>query len=497
MEWISGWRAKEIPTNSERILGIHGASPTDYAHLLYTTAQSRSVEANAAKLLPPHMLMQRAGLAVAQFAMAIAPHAKAIWIPCGPGNNGGDGYEAAIHLKSWGKSPVVTGMDSPDHAPIDAKAARQRAIDTGVAFADVAPQQYDLCIDALFGIGRIRPWNHLCTAWIQRMNTGPAPVLAVDLPSGLDADTGATPALHVKANYTLSLLTLKPGLFTADGREASGDIWFNSLGVTPHAHAGARLTRRPPYPRRAHNTHKGSFGDLCVVGGMSGMTGAALLAARSALMGGAGLVYVSMLDAGTMRLDPTHPELMFRGLSEMNLASMTVVAGCGGGDAIHACMPQLLEQSARLVLDADALNVIAKDTGLQHALRARRAHTTVLTPHPLEAARLMKTSTTEVQANRLGVAQAMADRFACVVVLKGSGTVIAAPGVLPHINPTGNGRLATAGTGDVLAGLIGARLTANADVFISAYDAVYQHGQVADEWRSDTTMTAQDLARAL
>lgn len=443
------------------------------------------------------MLMQRAGLAVARLSMAIAPHSKVIWIPCGPGNNGGDGFAAATHLKSWGKSPVVTCMDGPDHAPIDARAARQSAIDAGVVFADTAPQHYDLCIDALFGIGRIRPWDHRCAEWIRRMNAGPEPVLAVDLPSGLDADTGATPELHVKANYTLSLLTLKPGLFTADGREASGDIWFNNLGIDPDAHACARLTGRPPYQRRAHNTHKGSFGDVGVVGGMSGMTGAALLAARSALRGGAGRVYVSMPDPAMVMLDPGHPELMFRSLLELNLPSMTVVAGCGGGDAIHACMQHLLEQSARLVLDADALNAIAKDTVLQQALRTRRAQTTVLTPHPLEAARLMETSTADVQANRLGVAQALADRFACAVVLKGSGTVIAAPGVLPHINPTGNGRLATAGTGDVLAGLIGARLTADFDAFFSARDAVFQHGQLADEWASEATMTAQDLVRAL
>lgn len=429
--------------------------------------------------------------------MAIAPHAKVIWMPCGPGNNGGDGYEAAAHLKCWGKSPVVTCVDASRHAPTDAIAAKQKAMNAGVEFAEVAPQHYDLCIDALFGIGRIRPWPPLCIEWIQRMNTGPAPVLAVDLPSGLDADTGATTELHVKANYTLSLLTLKPGLFTADGREASGDIWFNNLGVDPHPHACARLTSQPPYLTRGHNTHKGSYGDVCVVGGMSGMTGAALLAARSALRGGAGRVYVSMLDTATLRLDPPQPELMFRGLSEMNLASMTVVAGCGGGNAIHACMPQLLEQSARLVLDADALNAIAKDTVLQHALRARRAHTTVMTPHPLEAARLMDITSAQVQADRIGIAQALADRFACIVVLKGSGTVIAAPGVLPNINPTGNARLATAGTGDVLAGLIGARMASTADAFICACDSVFQHGRVADEWRVKATLTAQGLLQAL
>jgi hydroxyethylthiazole kinase-like uncharacterized protein yjeF len=380
---------------------------------------------------------------------------------------------------------------------MDAMAARLKAKNAGVVFAEAVPQEYQLCIDALFGIGRIRPWNHQCATWIQHMNAGRAPVLAVDLPSGLDADTGAAPALRVQANYTLSLLALKPGLFTADGREASGEIWHNNLGVDPQDHACARLTNLRPTTTRAHNTHKGSYGDVCVVGGASGMTGAAMLAARAALRGGAGRVYVSMLDRACGQLDTLQPELMFRELSGLDLAAMTVVAGCGGGEPIRALMPQLLAQSVRLVLDADALNAIAKDSGLQHALQARRDHTTVITPHPLEAARLMEITTAEVQADRIGIAQALADRFACVVVLKGSGTVIAAPGVLPNINPTGNARLATAGTGDVLAGLVGARLTASADAFMSACDSVFQHGQVADNWGSSATLTAQGLVQAL
>ncbi len=443
------------------------------------------------------MLMQRAGLAVAKFAIAIAPHARVIWIPCGPGNNGGDGFDAAAYLKAWGKFPVVTCLSDSSDIPIDAAAARSKAMDAGVLFADSAPNQYDLCIDAMFGIGRIRPLHSLYSAWIQRINTRTSPVLAVDVPSGLDADTGAALPLHVKADYTLSLLTLKPGLFTADGRETCGEIWFNNLEIDAHASACAHLNRRPPSPTRAHNSHKGSYGDVCVVGGSPGMTGAALLAARAAIRSGAGRVYVSILDGANMPLDACQPELMFRDLADIDLASMTVVAGCGGGKAIHAVLPRLLTQSARLVLDADALNAIAEDASLQNALTGRHANTTVLTPHPLEAARLMNISTTEVQTNRLGVAQAMADRFHCVIALKGSGTVIAAPGALPHINTTGNARLATAGTGDVLAGLLGARFTAGFDAFLSACDSVYRHGQVADAWCSTSTMTAQDLAQAL
>lgn len=443
------------------------------------------------------MLMRRAGLAVAQFAMAIAPHAKTIWIACGPGNNGGDGYEAAKHLKSWGKTPVVTCMGDTSKLPVDAAIARQEALNTGVLFSEAVPSQYDLCIDALFGIGRIRPWEERTASWIERMNAEVLPVVSIDLPSGLNADTGETNGLHVKANCTLSLLTLKPGLFTADGRAACGEIWFNDLGIQGSDNANARLNTAPTIRTRAHNTHKGSYGDVCIVGGKTGMTGAALLAARAALLGGAGRVYVGLLDPVAAQLDIDHPELMFRGLSNIAYENMTVVAGCGGGDAVTLHMPKLLTESARLVLDADGLNAIANDSTLQSLLAGRPPHTTVLTPHPLEAARLMNLSTAQVQADRLRVAQSLAERFACTVVLKGSGTIIAAPGVLPRINTSGNARLATAGTGDVLAGLIGARLASGGGTFALACEAVFRHGQVADGWSPTKALTAQALANAL
>ena len=441
--------------------------------------------------------MQRAGLAVARFALAITPHAKTIWIACGPGNNGGDGYEAAALLKLWGKCPVVTCLADSGNLPVDAAVARKKAVDAGVIFSEAVPLQYDVCIDALFGIGRVRPWDERGADWVQRINAGAAPTISIDLPSGLEADTGTTNGPHVRADYTLSLLTLKPGLFTADGRAASGEIWLNKLGIDTPEGACARLNSRPTSAPRAHNSHKGSYGDVCVVGGSHGMTGAALLAARAALQGGAGRVYVGLLDPTAGHVDMCQPELMFRELAELGYESMTVVAGCGGGNAITTQLTVLLVRAARLVLDADALNAIAKDMALQSLLAARPYQTTVLTPHPLEAARLMKLTTAEVQGNRLRTAQAMADQFACTVVLKGSGTVIAAPDVLPRINTTGNARLATAGTGDVLAGLIGARLAVGGDAFSSACESVFRHGQVADDWPSHTTLTAQTLAQGL
>lgn len=483
-------------TTSERILGNSGSNALTARHL-FSHAETRALEAVASAQLPPHALMERAGLAIARFAMAIAPHAQRIWIPAGPGNNGGDGLEAAHHLKRWGKEVIVTHIAAPGGAPSDAAAARQKAAQANVTFSDHMPEQYDLCIDALFGIGQKRSFDPRCTTLIQQINSKIAPVLAVDAPTGLDAGTGAADGLYVKANFTLTLLTLKPGLFTGEGRDACGDVWFNSLDIPEPTAACAQLNPRLHRTTRAHNTHKGTYGDVGVVGGCQGMTGAALLAASAALHGGVGRVYVALLDPHHPHFYAAQPELMFRSLADLSYQSMTVVAGCGGGMAIKEHLESIMTLADRLVLDADALNAIASASELQHTLRQRMNKPTVLTPHPLEAAHLMGITSAEVQANRLGVAREMVERFACTVVLKGSGTVIATPNQLPRINTTGNARLATAGTGDVLAGLIGAHLAARSDAFQAACEAVFRHGDVADAWNSDTTMTAHDLAQAL
>jgi hydroxyethylthiazole kinase-like uncharacterized protein yjeF len=210
-------------------------------------------------------------------------------------------------------------------------------------------------------------------------------------------------------------------------------------------------------------------------------------------------VFVSLLDDRPMQLDPSQPELMFRPLERLSLDGMSVVCGCGGGTSVAEHLPLLLNSAAQLVLDADALNAIAQSASLQALLCARgqQQRTTVLTPHPLEAARLLACSTAEVQANRLECARQLAQRFACTVVLKGSGTLIAQADRASVINPTGNAKLATGGTGDVLAGLIGARLAQGLNGFDAACQAVYQHGQVADRWPQAKTLTASQLAQAL
>jgi ADP-dependent NAD(P)H-hydrate dehydratase / NAD(P)H-hydrate epimerase len=460
---------------------------------VFDVATSRAIEADAAATLPPHTLMQRAGLAVARLALAIAPNARRIAIAAGPGNNGGDGFEAALHLHRAGKAVQVLALGDDARRPADAKGSLHRARDAGVPIAGggVLPAA-DLVIDALLGIGAARAPDGALAEAIRAINASPSPRLAIDLPSGLDADRG-TRALAALATHTLALVTLKPGLVTAHGRDHIGALWLDDLGCAPlwvrHT-ARARLVGAAEWPRvaREHAGHKGRYGDVIVVGGAPGMAGAAWLAARAALAAGAGRVYVASLDAA-VALDPGAPELMclhapWRDAPE-RLTTSTVVCGCGGGDAVREALPAVLSRSARLVLDADALNAVADDAALQTLLAARsaRGQPTVLTPHPLEAARLLGLAqAASVQADRLAAAEAIAARCRTVVVLKGSGSVVAVPGEATTINPTGNASLASPGTGDALAGWLGGLWSAagpHADVARLARLAVWQHGRAA------------------
>jgi hydroxyethylthiazole kinase-like uncharacterized protein yjeF len=285
------------------------------------------------------------------------------------------------------------------------------------------------------------------------------------------------------------------------------------LGVAADG-ATARLldaddARAALQPRR-HASHKGSFGDLAVIGGAPGMAGAAWLAASAGLAAGAGRVYLSLLDHAAPAFDGQRPELMLRRAwwqeAPSLLSASTVVCGCGGGADVTAALPPLLSHAGRLVLDADALNAVAGDSALATLLgaRAARGRPTVLTPHPLEAARLLGSSVLDVQRDRLAAAAALAACHACVVVLKGSGTVVAGPGALPCINPTGNAMLATAGTGDVLAGWIGGSWAAHSASITglqAARAGVWLHGRAADveaaRRSGAATLRAADLIDAM
>jgi len=467
---------------------------------LFSGEQTRALENTLRNQLPPSALMQRAGLATARLALAIAPHANKIWIACGPGNNGGDGLEAAGQLKRWGKQPLVTWLGRPQDAPEDARTALDRATAAGVTISPVPPADCDLCIDALLGLGVSRAASGPLAQQIEQINALAVPILAVDLPSGLHGDTGTCAGAGVRATHTLSLLTLKPGLFTAQGRDLSGQVWFDDLEVsTKGLMEHARLNPKPIPLARPHASHKGNFGDLAVVGGAPGMTGAAILAATAALAQGPGRVFVGLLSPEGQTPGGVRPDLMLRPVDALELGDMTVVCGCGGGQAVAGHLPRILSRAKQLVLDADALNAIASDSQLQSLLRARqgRHYQTVLTPHPLEAARLLNCSVAEVQGKRLEAATRLAESWGCVIVLKGSGTVIAAPDNTSVINLTGNARLATAGTGDVLAGMLGARMAQSEQAFAAACAAVWLHGLAADQWPSGQALTASALAAEL
>ncbi len=476
---------------------------------LFDRQATRSIEAQALQGYPPGRLMERAGLAVARWALAQAPHANPIKVWCGPGNNGGDGLVAARHLHLAGRQVLVQLLAQADELPTDAAVAWSAALAAGVPWrgGPACEGGAAVHIDALLGLGARRAPSADLAQAIAHMNTGTARVLAVDLPSGLDADTGALlGATAVRADATLSLLTLKPGCFTAQGRDHAGQVWLDGLGVQLAAGPSGWLSGPAATRVRPHAAHKGSHGDVAVVGGCAGMTGAAWLAATAALAAGAGRVFCSLL--AEVHTPPPLPELMTRTdwwrESPAVLARTTVVCGCGGGSAVHQALPALLSHAARLVLDADGINAVAADPQLQTLLvqRSARGLATLLTPHPLEAARLLGTDAKAVQHNRMAAALSLAERWKVGVLLKGSGTVIAAPGQPWIINSTGNAALATAGTGDTLAGWIGGLWAQQpaATALAVAQAAAWQHGAAADRFarrRPGQALLASALIHAL
>jgi hydroxyethylthiazole kinase-like uncharacterized protein yjeF len=488
---------------------------------LHHGAAARACEQLALQASVPQALMQAAGLAVAQLAQALCPHGRLAWLLVGPGNNGGDGLVAAVALQQAGWCVEVCLMPTSRPRPEDAQWALKQAQAAGLAMVPwpASPStQPDLVIDALLGRGALRAPEGdmaLALAAIRQWTDLGVPALAVDLPTGLCGDTGRTlTPLVVRATATLALLTCAPGLFTGQGRDCGGQIWWTALAdevvktCPPTARLASAADWRQAVPPRQHAQHKGSFGDVWVVGGGPGMAGAAHLAARAALVAGAGRVFRCGLDGAGPEADPIWPELMQREPAAWQttgvLESATVVCGCGGGTAVQAVLPAILARSARLVLDADALNALSRDLALLPLLqhRAARQRNTVLTPHPLEAARLLGCSVAQVQADRLSQAQALAEKFNAIVVLKGSGTVIAAPGQTPVINPSGSARLATPGSGDVLAGWLGGLWSQGADASLQAATgaaaaAVWSHGAAADQTGSAAQVRGPLTASAL
>ncbi|MDQ8021626.1 MAG: NAD(P)H-hydrate dehydratase [Moraxellaceae bacterium] len=444
----------------------------------------RAVEARHHDLLPP--LMERAGRAAADVALRILGEARGcVLVVAGPGNNGGDGFVVARLLKEAGRDVVVACHSDACVLPPDAASARA-AWDAagGRTVADFVGSQWGLVVDALFGIGLKRPVDGRHAECIARINAMSCPVLALDVPSGLDADTGVVRGCAVRATHTASFIALKPGQLTLDGPDHCGELSLHDLGLDVPAGAGALLDRSSfasQLRARPRNAHKGMFGDAGVIGGAPGMTGAALLAARASLKLGAGRIFLGLLDAEAPAFDPACPELMLRQPGDLHLLSSALAVGPGLGQSEQALqqLRRALGFTGPLLLDADALNLLAANPGMQQAL-GRREAATVLTPHPAEAARLLQCSTAEVQADRVASACDMARRFQACVVLKGCGSVLATPEGNWYINTSGHSGMASAGMGDVLSGLVLALLAQGWPAMPALAAGVHLHGCAAE-----------------
>ncbi|WP_371325473.1 NAD(P)H-hydrate dehydratase [Dechloromonas sp. ZY10] len=461
---------------------------------LHFAASLRQIEARFAD----QPLMERAGAAAAGLCRELLGNCPGpVLLLAGPGNNGGDALVAARLLSEQGIDCCVVFAGDAARLPADAAAAHARFAAAGGTLhghfpAQASGHRWALIVDGLLGIGLTRApegrISELIVAANRLAQTDGCPLLALDCPSGLLADTGGTPGHVIRASHTLSFIAGKPGLWTANGPDCCGEIRIADLDLPglPELPADGHLIDLSDFaqrlqPRRA-NTHKGSFGSAGVLGGGKAMVGAALLTARAALHLGAGRVYVGLLDPEAPSVDLQQPELMLRRPEHLLQADLQALA-CGPGLGTSGDAARMLEQALKcplpLVLDADALNLLASDSRLAGHL-CNRVAPAILTPHPAEAARLLECSTREIQENRIAAANELVRRYGCQVVLKGCGSVVATVDGRWWINSTGNPGLATAGSGDVLSGLILALLAQGWRVHEALLAGVHLHGAAAD-----------------
>ncbi len=438
-------------------------------------------------------LMARAGKAAAEWAKELTqnnPHP--IVILAGLGNNGGDALVCAAELLKENIPIQVIFTGDENKMPTDAKNALARFLALGGTTKSTLPKDVgniSLIIDGLFGIGINRAPDGLYAHLIQWANESKVPILALDSPSGFLPNTGKPLTPSIRAHYTLTFIAGKPGLFTADGKDYCGEVRVAPLDVDlsafPPAGHTVELEHFAPYlSKRANNSHKGCFGNVGILGGSRSMVGAAILASRAALYLGAGKVYLGLLDTHAPSLDFNQPELMLRPadlLLHTDLSALAIGPGLGRSNDALRFLEECLSLNYPLVIDADALSLIALHPNLKSLLKNRPSDSTLLTPHPAEAARLLNVSSKDIQNNRVEAARNLCKLYESPVVLKGAGTVVATPDKKEFfINTTGNAGLATAGTGDVLSGFIAALLAQSWPVLEAALAGVHLHGKAAE-----------------
>jgi len=457
---------------------------------VYTCAQVRSLEQAALQSPEAPRLMERAGLAAAECARA-CDTARRVLVVAGPGNNGGDAFEVAVHLKQWFYRVTVVFDGDRSRLSGDAGAALAKWEAAGGTIETSIPGsgRWDLIIDGLFGIGLQRALEGRHAEWVQRINALNVPVLSLDIPSGINADTGAVMGRAVRATRTITFIGLKPGLLTLDGPDHCGELHADTLGLDTEAllPPQGRLLDRSVLPQalspRPRNFHKGLAGTVAILGGTAGMVGASVLAGRAALRCGAGRVHLALLTPHPPCVDYGQPELMLRSPDGVfGSTEITVIAagpGMGKDDAAKRALRQALESPSTLLLDADALNLVSEDPELAE-FTARRQAATLLTPHPAEAGRLLGVSTRKVQDDRLAAALAIAKRYRAFAALKGNGTIVAGSDGRWWVNPTGNAGMASAGMGDALTGLVAGLIAQGASPLDALLAGVWLHGAAGD-----------------
>lgn len=464
---------------------------------LYDTAAARSLDARATELLggDGYVLMQRAGQAAWQRLLQYWPQAMRIVVVCGPGNNGGDGYVLARLARQSRREVRVVHLAA--HVPRSELA--QRACTDYVAAGgriDLFPEsglEGDLVVDALFGIGLSRAPDEESAVLIEAVNTQPGPVFSLDVPSGLDVDRGSAPGAVVSAARTLQFIAPHVGLHTGDALECTGALELDDLDVpaatfdlvSPSAMLLTAESIPAWLPPRRRNTHKGESGRVLCIGGDHGHGGAIVLCAEAALRSGTGLLTVATRAAHVPMVLARRPEAMAVAVESdedlkplLDAADVVAIGpGLGRGEWARAVLHLALASGKSPVLDADALNMVAT--------LPDRLHDAILTPHPGEAARLLGISTAEVQRDRFAAAQAIARRYDAVVVLKGAGTIIAAPDATPRVVDAGNPGMAVGGMGDLLTGVIAAMRGQGLPAFEAASAGALLHSLAGDAAAQD------------
>lgn len=459
--------------------------------------------------LTMYELMQRAGNAAFTLAKQCWPHSQHWLILCGTGNNGGDGYVVALLAKQAGINVTLLTTDCHKSLPQPAQQAQQawRAAGGEILPADIPwATDIDVIIDGLLGTGLNSAPRESVSRLIVRANHYHAPVLSLDIPSGLQADSGAVPAAVIFAQHTISFITLKPGLLTGQARDVTGTLHCNPLGLQDwlHQQPPARVTRydqhylRQWLPARRRCLHKGDNGRLLLIGGDQGMAGAICLAGQAALRAGAGLVRVLTREQHIAPLISTRPELMADELTARTLEdglqwADALVIGPGLGQ--HAWGRQALQAVKNfrkpMLWDADALNLLAENPDQQQ--------NRIITPHPGEAARLLNTTAEHISRNRWQAVDSLLARYGGGVLLKGAGSIVACNQQYGIID-AGNPGMATAGMGDILSGIIGGLLAQGLDTYQALCAGGMAHSAAADycaRQRGTRGMVALDLLNEL